>query len=103
MSAQELLQEYIWIIKSHRKYQYWEAWGRETQFPLNYLQQQFRSLNAQLEEKGINIDGEKLLDLWFADDVALTTKGAKDIEHLLNSMNKENFKIGIRIHKVYNK
>ena len=26
--------------------------------------------NAQLEEKGINIDGEKLLNLRFADDVA---------------------------------
>ena len=27
---------------------------------------------SQLEEKGINIDGEKLSDLRFADDVALT-------------------------------
>ena len=30
--------------------------------------------NAQLEEKGRDIDGEKLPDLRFADDVTITTK-----------------------------
>ena len=37
--------------------------------------------NAQLEEKGINIDGEKLSNLRFADDVAVTTEDVTDTEH----------------------
>ena len=41
--------------------------------------------NAQLEEKGINIDGEKLSNLRFADDVALTTEDVKGMEHQLNT------------------
>ena len=36
--------------------------------------------NVQLEEKGINIDGEKLSDLRFADDVALIKE---DMKHLI--------------------
>ena len=40
--------------------------------------------NAQLEEKGINIDGEKLSNLRFAGGVALTTEDVKDMEHQLN-------------------
>ena len=44
---------------------------------------------AQPEEKGVNIDGEKLLDLRFADDVALTTEDVKDMEHQLNTVNEE--------------
>ena len=45
--------------------------------------------NAQLEEKGINIDGEKLSNLMFADDVALTTEDVRDMEHQLTTMNEE--------------
>ena len=41
--------------------------------------------NAQLEEKGINIDGEKQSNLRFADGVALTTEGVTDMEHQLNT------------------
>ena len=37
----------------------------------------------------INIDGEKLLDLRFTDDVALTTEDAKDMEHQLNTERRE--------------
>ena len=48
---------------------------------------------AQPEEKGVNIDGEKLLDLRFADDVALTTEDVKDIEHQLNTVNEESLKL----------
>ena len=54
---------------------------------------------AQLEEKGINIDGEKLLDLRFADDAALTTEDVKDMEHQLNPVNEESLKTGLKIHK----
>ena len=92
-------------IKPQRKYQYYEAWGRETQFSQNYSQQQFRRCleNAQLEEKGINIDGEKLSSLRFADDVALTTEDVKDMELQLNTVNEESLKIGLKIHKVKTK
>ena len=40
--------------------------------------------NAQLKEKGINIDGEKLSNLRFADDVTLITEDVRDMEHQLS-------------------
>ena len=52
--------------------------------------------NAQLEEEGINVDGEKLLGLRFANDVALTTEGVEDIEHQLNTVNEESLQTGLR-------
>ena len=55
--------------------------------------------NAQLEEKEINIDGEKLSDLRFAEDVALTTENVRDMEHQLITVNEESLKIGLKIHK----
>ena len=45
--------------------------------------------NAQLEEKGININGEKLSNLRFADGVDVTTEDVKDMEHQLNTLNEE--------------
>ena len=48
--------------------------------------------NAQLDEKGIDISREKLLDLRFPDDVALTTEDVKDMEHQLNTVNAESLK-----------
>ena len=54
--------------------------------------------NVQLEDKRINIDGEKLSNLRFADDVALTTEDVKDIEHHLNTVNEESLQIGLKIH-----
>ena len=35
--------------------------------------------NAQLDKKGINIDGEKLSNLRFTDDVALTSEDVRDV------------------------
>ena len=55
--------------------------------------------DAQLEEKEINMDGGKLSDLRFADDVALTTDGFKDREHQLNTVNEESLKTGLMTHK----
>ena len=55
--------------------------------------------NAQLEEKGVNIDEEKLSNLRFADDVALTTEDVRDMGHQLITMNEESSKIGLKIHK----
>ena len=57
----------------------------------------------KLEQKGIDIDGEKLSNLRFVDDVALTTESVKDVEHQLNTVNKESLKIGLKIHKSKNK
>ena len=55
--------------------------------------------NAQLEVKGINIDGEKLSNLRFADDVALTTEDVRDMEHQLITVSEESLKIGLKTHK----
>ena len=55
--------------------------------------------NAQPDEKGINIDGEQLSNLRFADDVALTTDDVKEMEHQLNTVNEESLMIGLKIHK----
>ena len=49
--------------------------------------------NAQLEEKGINIDGEKLSNHRFADDVALTIEDVRDMEHQLITVNEESLKL----------
>ena len=55
--------------------------------------------NAQLEKKGINIDGQNLSDLRYADDVALPSEDVKDMEHQLNTLTEERLKIGLKIHK----
>ena len=55
---------------------------------------------AQLEGKGINIDGEKLSNVRLADNVALTTEDVKDMGHHLNTVNEESLKTGLKIHKV---
>ena len=63
--------------------------------------------NAVIEEifktadlnKGINIDGERLQNLRFADDVALVTKTTKEMEEHLNKLNTESKKCGLKIHK----
>ena len=57
------------------------------------------STDAQLEDKGIKIDGEKLLELRYANDVAIATEGVKQCEHQLNTVNEESFKIGLKIRK----
>ena len=42
---------------------------------------------------------ERLLDLRFANDVALTMEDVKDMEHQLNAMIEDNLKVGLKIHK----
>ena len=73
----------------------------ETQFPqiIHIINSGGLKKKAQLKDKGINIDGDKLLDLRFVDDVALTTEGVNNMEHQLNIMNEESLKIGPKIHK----
>ena len=48
---------------------------------------------------GINIDGEYLRDLRFADDVALCTETEEEMEEHLNILNIESNKVGLKIHK----
>ena len=55
--------------------------------------------NSELNPRGIDIDGEKLADLRFADDVALTTNSVKDMEIQLNILNQESKKVGLKIHR----
>ena len=50
-------------------------------------------------EKGIDIDGERLQNLRFADDVALVTETTDEMEEQLNKLNKESKKCGLKIHK----
>ena len=47
----------------------------------------FKKLN--LQERGLNVDGEKLTDLRFADDVALIATSVKDMEVQLNELRKQ--------------
>ena len=55
--------------------------------------------NCELEKRGIDIDGENLTDLRFADDVALTTNSVEDMEMQLNILNRESKNIGLKIHR----
>lgn len=61
------------------------------------LEEVFKKSN--LEEKGINIDGEQLTDLRFADDVALATTSVQDMGDQLCHLNVESKKVGLQMHK----
>ena len=50
-------------------------------------------------DKGLNIDGETLINLRFADDVALTTNNMTEMEEELNRLNKNSKNIGLKMHK----
>ena len=62
--------------------------------------------NAALEEimrkldwgsKGVNIDGERLNPLRFADDIVLLTEDGQDLEEMMNDLNAESNKVGLKI------
>ena len=65
-------------------------------FPAAIEEKVFEKLN--LEKKEVNVDGEFLTDLRFA-DAALTTTSVKDMEVQMESLNSESKKIGLKIHK----
>ena len=50
-------------------------------------------------DKGINIGGERLQNLRFANDIALVTKTTKKMGEHLNKLNTESKKCGLKIHK----
>ena len=53
---------------------------------------------AEISE-GVNVDGENLSNLRFADDVALLNETTKQMEKHMNNLNSENLKVGLKIHK----
>ena len=55
--------------------------------------------NCELEKRGIDINGEKLTDLRFADHVTLTTNLVENMEVQLNILNQESKRIGLKIHR----
>ena len=52
--------------------------------------------NSQLGSRGIGIAGEKLRDLRFADDVALTTTTKDDMEVHFNLLDEIGKKVGLK-------
>ena len=49
--------------------------------------------------EGVNVDGENLTNLRFADDVALFNETTKQMETHLNNLNSESLKVGLKMHK----
>ena len=54
---------------------------------------------SELESRGLDIDEEKLVNLTFADDVALITSAVEDMEIQLNILNEKSKKIGLKINR----
>ena len=48
---------------------------------------------------GINIDGEYLNNLRFADDIELATEKNEDLQNMLSDLNKESNKVGLKMNK----
>ena len=59
------------------------------------LEQVFRKLNW--DNKGITINGEKLNHLRFADDIVLIANNGEEAENMLNELNQESNKLGMKI------
>ena len=53
---------------------------------------------AEISE-GVNVDGENLSNLRFADDVALLNETSKQMEKHMNNLNSQSMKVGLKIHK----
>ena len=49
--------------------------------------------------EGVNVDGENLTNLRFADDVVLFNKTTKQMEKHLNNQNSESMKVGLKYTK----
>ena len=49
--------------------------------------------------EGVNVDGENLTNLRFADDVVLFNETTKQMEKHLNNLNSESLKVGLKIRK----
>ena len=51
------------------------------------------------EGKGVNIDGEYLNHLRFADDISYTTEALTGLQQMLDVLNKESKKVGLKLNK----
>merc|ERR1711989_16583 len=51
------------------------------------------------EGKGINIDGEYLNHLRFADDISNTTEAPTELQQMLDDLNRESKKVGLKMNK----
>ena len=60
------------------------------------LEEIFKRVNT---ETGININGERLNNLRFADDVILFAESENELQILLNDLNTEGMKDGMRMNK----
>ena len=54
----------------------------------------FRELDR---EKGLNINGENLNQLRFADDIILILETAEDLQSIVRDLNREGYKIGLKM------
>ena len=59
------------------------------------LEQMFKELDW--EERGININGERLNHLRFADDIVVIGHSPKDLEVMINELQEKSNKLGLRI------
>jgi hypothetical protein len=59
------------------------------------LEEVFRRVN--LEGKGININGEYLSHLRFADDIVLISHSASELENMIEALHAESLKIGLKM------
>ena len=57
----------------------------------------FRKLSW--ESKGINIDGEHLTHLRFADYIVLISNNAEHLQEMLNDLSRESLKVGLKMRK----
>ena len=55
------------------------------------------------EEMGINVDGEYLTNLRFADDITITTPRCDQLQKMLSDINKESKKVGLKMNKAKTK
>ena len=53
--------------------------------------------------KGINIDGENLNHLRFANDIATTTENAEELQQMLTDLSRESMKMGLKMNKTKTK
>lgn len=61
------------------------------------LQEIFRTLDW--EEKGININGEYLSNLRFADDIILVAETAEELQSMIEGLHKASLNVGLKMNK----